>query len=926
MPRKVVIFSGRFQPFHAGHYETYEYLTKKFGKDNVFIATSDKQDPETSPFSFDEKKDIITTMFDIPSKMVRQVKSPYRPIEITETLPEDTIVITPVSEKDRERAEKQLAGKYYKSLDDTPPSKLNRFSLNGYYIITPNPTAEVDGEMISGSEVRKAFRDPGKSVKQKVDLFRQLYGKFNPTIFKRITKKLQKGTKADPRVPNPSATLEPPVGAKGAEDPGGTPKDGIDPNATVRNPLTKRDILLKTALSYPQDHPAYKAARRMFKSGKLGEIFDAVMVETELANDFNSKVSGALVGTMRDECLIRPTDSAGDIFKKIKKARKHGIYHYPLTHAMHINRLPNVDGEHPDAPSTSGEPKKKESEKKTETEQLNDVLEEADSPTTRTRRFNKKHKEKVKNYLRATASDRAARNRDRKQAEDRHGTEAMKDKDVHHPDGPHGGKTQVVKKDHGPDKKNEMVSEGGAFGHMAHPYEDTDLTFGDYKDIVSKALTGDLAEEEPVTEKTDGQNISFTVKNGKVLFARNKSHTRDFAAGAIDVQGMRDMFAGRGAIEDAFGGAAEDLQQAVSKLNPEQLKELFREGENFMSAEVIYPETKNVVPYDKSILVLHGTVTYDKDGNPTNFTRDTGKVMSDMINKANAQDQRTFGIQSAKIITFNDKDTEKFAEARDKLVGEIDQLAARYSLEDDSKVAEYYARWWGEEIDRQAQQNGLQMTPEIKTALIRRFAFDDKSLKANQIPDPGIKKWLSSYSKEGFKDAKKKSQFPFEMVFLKTGATSLQRVESFMAANVPAGAEQLKREIVDSLVAVQGMDDSDKAERMEYELGRLQKVGVDKIVPSEGLIFVHKGGLYKLPGTFAPINQLLGVLRFGGRGDAPKDGEKETPGKKGYIKQFYGHKITNPETGRQITIQSALTYDPEHPARKIALQFLSTRI
>jgi malate/lactate dehydrogenase len=34
----VVVYSGRFQPFHKGHYATYEHLVKKFGKDNVYIG------------------------------------------------------------------------------------------------------------------------------------------------------------------------------------------------------------------------------------------------------------------------------------------------------------------------------------------------------------------------------------------------------------------------------------------------------------------------------------------------------------------------------------------------------------------------------------------------------------------------------------------------------------------------------------------------------------------------------------------------------------------------------------------------------------------------------------------------------------------------------------------------------------------------
>ena len=44
---------------------------------------------------------------------------------------------------------------------------------------------------------------------------------------------------------------------------------------------------------------------------------------------------------------------------------------------------------------------------------------------------------------------------------------------------------------------------------------------------------------------------------------------------------------------------------------------------------------------------------------------------------------------------------------------------------------------------------------------------------------------------------------------------------------------------------------------------RLKKAGGFKsIVPSEGVVFNYKGKTYKLTGTFAPINQILGSLKY----------------------------------------------------------------
>ena len=79
---KVVVYAGRFQPFHKGHYATYSHLVKKFGKNNVYIGTSNKTDNNKSPFNFKEKVMIITKMFGIPKNKIVQVKNPYVPTEV----------------------------------------------------------------------------------------------------------------------------------------------------------------------------------------------------------------------------------------------------------------------------------------------------------------------------------------------------------------------------------------------------------------------------------------------------------------------------------------------------------------------------------------------------------------------------------------------------------------------------------------------------------------------------------------------------------------------------------------------------------------------------------------------------------------------------------------------------------------------------
>ena len=175
----VVVYSGRFQPFHKGHYATYDHLVKKFGRDNVYIGTSDVTDNKKSPFGFKEKKAIMQKMFGISSNKIVQIKNPYAPQEILNDFDSDTTgFITVVGEKDSSR----LSGKYF-----TPyKGKVEAGYLDkGYVYASPaQPNA------ISGTDVRY-WLSAGNEEERKKN-FTKAYPKFDEQVFKLITLKLKK--------------------------------------------------------------------------------------------------------------------------------------------------------------------------------------------------------------------------------------------------------------------------------------------------------------------------------------------------------------------------------------------------------------------------------------------------------------------------------------------------------------------------------------------------------------------------------------------------------------------------------------------------------------------------------------------------------------------------------------------------------------
>ena len=104
---------------------------------------------------------------------------------------------------------------------------------------------------------------------------------------------------------------------------------------------------------------------------------------------------------------------------------------------------------------------------------------------------------------------------------------------------------------------------GGLAGHMMHLYDNPDLKFSQMMDIFKAAANGELEG----TEKTDGQNLMITYRDGKVLAARNKGQIKNRGQNALDVNAVAKKFSGRGDIKDAFVFAMKDLSRAINSLN-----------------------------------------------------------------------------------------------------------------------------------------------------------------------------------------------------------------------------------------------------------------------------------------------------------------------------------------------------------------------
>ena len=414
-----------------------------------------------------------------------------------------------------------------------------------------------------------------------------------------------------------------------------------------------------------------------------------------------------------------------------------------------------------------------------------------------------------------------------------------------------------------------LLIEGGAAGHMAHPYDDLELTFDEAEKMIDAALSGTV---EFAQEKLDGQNLMVTYKDGKVRAARNKGQLKNFAENSITADQLDQMMSGKGSVQTAFVEAMRDMESAINKLDPKQKEEFFQNGKKFINFEVLYPPTQNVVAYGATQLRLHGFKEYDADGNVVDEDSQGAVQLQQAIDRVQASNQKTYQIRVTDPITLTK--TADYEKQKAELLKQLENIRKTYNLRDQDKMSMYFQAWWKAFIEQRAKEIGYQVPDNTLQLLISRWGFGDKStnvkvLKAG-IANTDFSSWVDQFDKSGVTEQQKIAKRPLENLFLKLGVYVLQNVKQLVALNPNDSMQKMRDELsmsisqIKAAAATPDMQDDDKSlQFLKRELQRLQDLGgFDSIVPTEGIVFKHNGKLYKLTGAFAPINQIIGYLKF----------------------------------------------------------------
>jgi len=421
---------------------------------------------------------------------------------------------------------------------------------------------------------------------------------------------------------------------------------------------------------------------------------------------------------------------------------------------------------------------------------------------------------------------------------------------------------------------DDRIFEGGAFGHMYHPYEDYTLSFADIKNIMINALSGELNKEEDVTEKLDGLALSISWKNGELIAARNKGEFKNAGKNGLNLEKLIEKFKNRGTLSDSFSFAMYDLSNAIKSIGSKKRYEIFEEGEVFMHLEIIDPKSKNVINYDVPTIIFHTAIKYDESGKPIKEYKDRAKFLFKLVKKVNADIQKKFTIKEPVVI--NMPKHIDFEKKQKYFLSEINKIMKEYRLTDDDVVATYIHYKWLDffkELEKKGTVDFLsdEKDPQLTFAerLLMRWEMENKSsytlgeIKKDFAHDDKTLKWILDFDKKKYKVKAKEFINPIETLFLKIGSEVLKNISDFLAANPDTVVQDIRNEIISIQKQLEKTENLELLHKLKYEMARLNSIGgFDAIVPSEGVVFQYKGKTYKLTGAFASVNQILGTIKY----------------------------------------------------------------
>lgn len=414
-----------------------------------------------------------------------------------------------------------------------------------------------------------------------------------------------------------------------------------------------------------------------------------------------------------------------------------------------------------------------------------------------------------------------------------------------------------------------MLLEGGASGHMSHPFEDLSMKFSELKNIINLAFQGklELASEGPITEKVDGQNLWASVINGQVRYARNKGQLKNFGRNSMTTADIDKKWKDNPDVRTAFMRAATTLDKGLGSLSKSDQKAIFNNGQNWVNFELIAHENPNVINYDSDVIIFHNIQMVDETGSKVGMDSKATTKLFKIFTDAEKSAKLNMRIQPPQIVKVDRDITIDFKKDLKQFISGIDSFAKNGSAKDGDTIGKAIENLWSKELTQLEKKHTMDIPKQLRKKLINRLTYGDKSYRITSLPKDLPDAAFIDDIKELDRNAVQTNKAflrPLEILILRFGVVLLKNIDTFVAGNPDQSVADLRKAIAQQISTIRS---SKNVEDINKMMGTLEKVeslgGFSDLVPSEGIVFRYNGKLYKLTGLFAPVNQLMGIGRFG---------------------------------------------------------------
>tara|TARA_Y100000310_G_scaffold9417_1_gene9820 strand:+ start:7979 stop:13633 length:5655 start_codon:yes stop_codon:yes gene_type:complete len=424
--------------------------------------------------------------------------------------------------------------------------------------------------------------------------------------------------------------------------------------------------------------------------------------------------------------------------------------------------------------------------------------------------------------------------------------------------------------------------------------EDMNLTFDNLKQLIADVLSGRV---EHVEEKLDGQNFTFTVRDGEIRqFGKGVgSSTTTLEKGGSNRQRIEGHPNEK--VREAFLSGYDVLEKYLSDQSEDDINSLFQNGKVVVEGQVMTPINPGTIPYTENhFRFIRPSTPYEIDVDMSAYDR----IFGDEDVEIQDQAGRTWSFGPAPKLEQTRQDASEIAAKIQELQDDIDNLTQGMDPTP-TTVGEYATAAMRDYLDHHAAM--LSSMPEdIRTRAIHRL-LDKFHRGPESFVEKGGRITSREMGKEYWKEFQKIDKMAtnhvvaaivnLEKIVQKLGSYFFDTIEFALATNqdvvgeLAAKVKQIQSAVERDHISARHTEtgelrdivDTEWATRLDASLSRVEQMDLFKKAV-EGVVLRLPGPegeqiAIKLTGMFTPIHRLVSMFKYPTRGEVLSINEPE---------------------------------------------------